>query len=254
MPDHEARLQSAAGAGLGPGSLALQQYGGTQYTTQQYTYSTLPPPATAHLTAGTVPAHSPLALPGQVGYRKLVAAAQKSRAAEARAFQKEIEGVDEEIDAFLAQSRYERAAPAAAVTLQTAWRARGPRLLFNQYMAQRQAALARMLASYFQPLRQLVRALRHHKRRLQREVMTEWRELGELKTELYTKVRYEGHDGGKEGGREGQGREGRRGNECRMNVGLQQYSTGCYCAVPSFAGHGMTAPGCHGPLTIQGHH
>lgn len=40
----------------------------------------------------------------------------------------------QDIDRYLAVERYERAAPSAAVLLQTAWRARGPRVLFNKWV------------------------------------------------------------------------------------------------------------------------
>jgi hypothetical protein len=43
---------------------------------------------------------------------------------------REMEGLDEEIDNYLAGERHQRVAPGAAVAIQTAWRARGPRLLF----------------------------------------------------------------------------------------------------------------------------
>lgn len=140
------------------------------------------------LMPGAVPRTSLLALPGQLQYRELLTQAQRSRAADASAFQRELEDMDGEIDAYLAAERFERSAPAAALTFQTAWRARGPRLLFNRYREQRQRAGQAALEYYFSPLRQLMGALRHARRRLLRRCFQEWREMDTLKMELYKKV------------------------------------------------------------------
>ncbi|GFH13601.1 uncharacterized protein HaLaN_09525 [Haematococcus lacustris] len=113
---------------------------------------------------------------------------QRSRANEARAFQAELEGIDDDIDAYLAQDRWTRDAPGAALVLQAAWRARAPRIHFNRYYSQRQAALRRQLRSVLGPLRKLVLALRHQRLWLLRSSFREWRQLGELKMLLFAKV------------------------------------------------------------------
>ncbi len=73
-----------------------------------------------------------LALPGQLPYRKLLHTAKRSRAQETQAFVQELDELDHEIDAYLAAERQQRAEPSAALVIQTAWRARGPRVMFNR--------------------------------------------------------------------------------------------------------------------------
>ncbi len=72
--------------------------------------------------------------------------------------------------------------------LQTAWRARGPRLLFRRYAQQQRQGQLRIVAEYLGPWRQVVEAARHQRKRSQRTVFREWRALVDLKTELFNKV------------------------------------------------------------------
>ncbi|GIL80818.1 hypothetical protein Vretifemale_9869, partial [Volvox reticuliferus] len=130
-------------------------------------------------------------LPGQVQYRDLIAAAQAAShdgGARARAFHADMEEIDAEIDAYVGDYKFEQYAPDAALAVQTAWRARKVRVFFNRYCAVRWKHLQRQLALVFGPLKQLVLAVLHGRRRMLRRTFEEWRDWVWLGNELFFKL------------------------------------------------------------------
>eukprot|EP00198_Chlamydomonas_reinhardtii_P000750 XP_001690085.1 predicted protein [Chlamydomonas reinhardtii] len=94
-------------------------------------------------------------------------------------------GYDAEIDAYVGDYKFEQYAPEAALVVQTAWRAQRVRVFFNRYWAVRQKHLRRQLRLAFSPLKQLVLAVLHARRRLLRRAFEEWREWIRLSDELF---------------------------------------------------------------------
>ncbi len=134
---------------------------------------------------------------GQVQYRALLAAAQAAKRGtgqRAKAFHEEMAQLDDEIDEFVGNYKFEQYAPEAALVVQTAWRAARARVFFGSYMAVRGKHLRRQMALAFLPLKQLVLAVLHARRRLLWRAFQEWREWVRLSDELFTKVRSWGMD------------------------------------------------------------
>ncbi|KAG1675159.1 hypothetical protein FOA52_003382 [Chlamydomonas sp. UWO 241] len=103
-------------------------------------------------------------------------------------FKEEMAGMDGEIDSFVSEFKYEQNAPSSALVLQTAWRARGPRLHLSRFLFLRERARRSTLRAHLAPLAQLVRASRHCRARLVARAFAEWRELCTLKMDLYRKA------------------------------------------------------------------
>lgn len=72
------------------------------------------------------------ALPGQVQFHRMLAAANAARIPAKTAFQRELDEIEGEIDTYVDEYKYQLNVPDAAVCLQTAWRARSVRVFFNR--------------------------------------------------------------------------------------------------------------------------
>lgn len=174
---------AGAGAGLGSGYRGQMQPG---YRGRMGSSGAV---GTAALSAaGTLPLPPAPAVPGQRQYRQTLAAVQACRTTDVSAFRREMAALDDEIDSYVSNYKYELNVPDAALALQAAWRARGPRLFLSRFWAIRQAALRRHARVFMLLLAQLARASLHGRRRLMRRCFHEWRELILLKLELYRKV------------------------------------------------------------------
>ncbi|GFR39776.1 hypothetical protein Agub_g261 [Astrephomene gubernaculifera] len=141
-------------------------------------------------TTGSAP-NGGAVLAGQVQYRALLAAAQaasRNGGARSRAFHAEMAEIDAEIDAYVGNYKFEQYAPDAALAVQTAWRARRARVFFNRYNAVRRKHLRRQLALAFGPLKQLVLAVLHSRRRMLRRAFEEWRDWVWLGNELFLRL------------------------------------------------------------------
>lgn len=164
---------------------------------------------------------------GQVQYRALLAAAQAAKRGtnqHAQAFHEEMAQLDDEIDEFVGNYKFEQYAPEAALVVQTAWRAARARRFFGSYMAVRGKHLRRHMALAFLPLKQLVLAVLHARRRLLWRAFQEWREWVRLSDELFTKVGGWGRDrAGVAWAGLGCGRG--RGRRCGAGLDLQQHES-----------------------------
>eukprot|EP00798_Chlamydomonas_sp_ICE-L_P002279 gene2279-8547_t len=103
-------------------------------------------------------------------------------------FRRDMESMDQDIDEFLATCKLQRNLPDAALALQTAWRARGPRLMLKNFIIQKHRSNRYALYSTMIPWLVLVRAVKYARVRLMRMCFQEWRELGLLKMQLYSKA------------------------------------------------------------------
>lgn len=95
---------------------------------------------------------------------------------------------DAEVDAFVEAERRACQLRGAALTLQAAWRALGPRLRLARFSALRARRRARALQPAWRAWRGWARAFVHHRDRVARAALLEWRQLVVLEAALYRLV------------------------------------------------------------------
>ncbi|MEW5312398.1 MAG: hypothetical protein WDW38_004037 [Sanguina aurantia] len=134
----------------------------------------------------TAPAHKPGW--GKTRFMKLLGDAREIRGEEASAFKREMRSIDDEIQAYVSNFKFDLNALEAAATVQAALRARGPRLFFNRFQNMRRRHLLRRVQTCFSPMLLLVRAQHQQGRWLRRRCFEEWKLLGDLATELFSKA------------------------------------------------------------------
>lgn len=103
-------------------------------------------------------------------------------------FVRELGAVDAEIDAFVTAHMVVYHAPEAATVMQSAWRMRGPRLLFVRYMELRTRCRRRVLLAFFRPWASLTLARQRRDRQVLRTYWAAWRQMVQLKDVYYGKL------------------------------------------------------------------
>lgn len=121
-------------------------------------------------------AHSPAALQSPSPHAK------------AQQWQGDDETAEAEMEACVSEHMRQRALHAAAMVLQTWWRARQPRCAFGAHWRLRRRCLGRVVAASFGPWRQWAQAAHAHRAGVLRRTLLGWLEVVQLETLLLSKV------------------------------------------------------------------
>ena len=103
-------------------------------------------------------------------------------------FKAEMDELEGEITAYIQDFKFSSNLPDATLQIQAAWRARGPRVFLSRFLAQRNRGLNRTLSFYFHHLAKYAQAPRYFRQRMLQRCFSEWREILQLKMQLYAKL------------------------------------------------------------------